>query len=119
MILTLKGEPIGEVIKLPTLQEMRRVKSQIGISNPMIFMLKATQLDSPEFDADAFAMLYVLMKARAGVDVDFDTLELDFSDIGLEQVSSAESRSAAQPAPKRRAPAKKATSAAPAASSGA
>lgn len=105
MKLTWKGEKLGE-ITTPTIKEMRVVKRDLGIRNPITFLNRAIMLqvevpligtdgkpvkdektgkiltqDQPneDFDMDCLAMLIALMMTRLGRPTDFEDIDGDIS----------------------------------------
>lgn len=100
MILTWKGEKLGE-ITAPTIKEMRLIKRDLGIRNPLTFLNRAVALvvetpvigsdgkpvkddkgnivteqePSEEFDIDALSMLIAIMLTRNGTPTDFEQVD--------------------------------------------
>lgn len=110
MILIWKGEKLGE-ITAPTIKEMRLIKRDLGIRNPITFLNRAVmmvvdvpvvgsdgkpvkddkgqivteQQPSEDFDVDALAMLVAIMLTRNGKPTDFEDVDGDIStDLSIE-----------------------------------
>ncbi len=110
MILVWKGEKLGE-ITAPTIKEMRMIKRDLGIRNPITFMNRAVMMmvekptlgpdgqplldkdgkivteasPSDDFDIDAMAMLIAIMLTRNGRPTDFEAVDGDIaSDLSIE-----------------------------------
>lgn len=104
MILIWKGEKLGE-ITAPTIKEMRLIKRDLGIRNPITFLNRAVmmvvevpvvgsdgkpvkddkgnivteQQPSEEFDVDALAMLVAIMLTRTGRPTDYEEVDGDIA----------------------------------------
>lgn len=105
MILIWKGQKLGE-ITAPTIKEMRLIKRDLGIRNPITFLNRAVmmvvevpvigsdgkpvkdektgqivteQQPSEDFDVDALAMLVAIMLTRNGTATDFEDVDGDIS----------------------------------------
>lgn len=110
MILIWKGQKLGE-ITAPTIKEMRLIKRDLGIRNPITFLNRAVmmvvdvpvvgsdgkpvkddegkivteQQPSEDFDVDALAMLVAIMLTRNGQPTDFEDVDGDIStDLAIE-----------------------------------
>lgn len=120
MILIWQGEKLGE-ITAPTLKEMRVVKRDLGIRNPLTFLSQATALMEPvpqwrpdgeplldadgkqavkvqpgeSFDSDCLAMLIAILKTRQGTPTDYEDVDGDVAtDLRLEMTVEEKARAA-------------------------
>lgn len=90
MKVKIKGETIGEWPRggVPTIKEMRRVKSELGFKHPARFVAAALSFDvvdlADEFDPDALAMWVALVKTRAGTPTEYEDVDFDFADLAVE-----------------------------------
>lgn len=105
-----QNEYLGEWTGTPTLKEMRKVKREIGMKNPIRFLAAATGIveevpvidpatgvqkiedgqpvfnieASEDWDPDAMCMWLVLLYARSGKTVHYEDIEGSFEDLRIE-----------------------------------
>jgi hypothetical protein len=123
VILIWKGEKLGE-ITAPTIKEMRVVKRDLGISNPLTFMDKAANMATPKpkldaagapivdartgkpafdlvpnesFDTDCLAMMIALLMTRQGRPTEMEDIDGDLAaDLRMEATADEKAKFAAE-----------------------
>ena len=125
MIWIWQGVKLGE-LSPPTLKEMRLVKRDLGIRNPMTFLARATAIMEPvpqfgpdgsplldaegkqvvklqpgeQFDFECFAMLIAILKTRQGEPTEWEDVDGDISRDLRVEMTAAERAKAAEAAGK-------------------
>lgn len=122
MILIWKGEKLGE-ISTPTFKEMRVIKRDLGIRNPLAFLAQATALMEPveqrgpdgkllldldgkpvvkvqpgeNFDFECLAMLVAILMTRLGRPTEMEDVDGDLAtDLRLEMTADEKARAVEQ-----------------------